>query len=311
MKEDQIVKPISIDVAKKIVQKHFNHLINKTIKYKGGGSFSVFTVGNEIVLRLSKDWAKNKDILHSYRNEKAILDEIRNSLLPHIIPQHITAFEDLELFEGVIWVTKQFTGQPLNQIKINENSLKVISMIADFLTKLHSINPNKIPSEATKLSTESDIKKSWFQNYEYNKNQHFKKLSKDEQVFMHKVYENFLSKATEMKPMQVITHGDFDHSNCMWDSKNNYLHIIDCEDIGLGHAVGDFCTWYGNYGETFLKSLIECYGLEVDKYFAERAKFYWLRIPFAYFEYAKQYNNTKFEDFARQLLTQNMQRFPQ
>lgn len=309
MDEDQIVQPISIEVAKKIVSTHFPNLNRQRITYKGGGSFSVFTIGEEIVLRLSKSWANNADIIKSFAREKALLDEIRKFVLPHAIPDHIKIFEDSSIFDGVIWVTRQFNGKPLKQIINSDNEQKVIMMLGDFLKKLHSIDPKKISSLEVNFSTSEQIRSSWFKNYEDNKIDHFHKMSKEEQRYMHKVYENFLSIVDEMNPIQVITHGDFDHSNCMWNLNENHLQVIDCEDLDLGHAVGDFCTWYGNYGEKFLMRLIEAYQLEVDRFFVERVKFYWLRIPLFYFSYAIEHKNEKFEDFARHLLKQNMKKF--
>lgn len=309
MNEDQIVKPIPLDIAKKLVRKHFPELIDKEIVYRGGGSFSVFTVGEEIVLRLSKSWADNQEMIDAFQREKSILDEIRSQIEPHSIPDHINVFEDKDIFEGLVWVTKQFNGEPLSKLITKSNQDKVVKLIADFLSRLHSLDPKKVKALEAEYNSKSKIRESWFKNYENNKRDHFSKLTKEEENYMHRVYDKFLSLADDMKPIQVITHGDFDHSNCMWNPNENHLQVIDCEDIDIGHAVGDFCTWYGNYGEEFLMKLIDSYELKVDKYFVERAKFYWLRIPLFYFSYAIEHNNEKFIDFARHLLEKNMSRF--
>jgi aminoglycoside phosphotransferase (APT) family kinase protein len=216
---------------------------------------------------------------------------------------------DEEIFSGGVWVTKKFHGDLLKKVINDSNKKSIARLLGNFLSKLHSINIDSLSSLKYKPQTDEQIKKGWVENYKKNKKDNFSYLSAEEKVYMEKVYDEFLSITDKMKPIKCLTHGDFDPVNCLIEKDADYLQIIDCEDLDYGHAVGDFCTWYGHYGESFLDDMLSEYSLEIDKYFKQRARFYWLRIPLFYFDYSRKYKNDKFIDFGKQMLKENMNRF--
>ncbi len=309
LSEDQIVTPIPKEIVINFIAKYYPDLKDEAIEYQGGGSFSVYSIGNKLVLRLSKGWIGNREVEKMFEREKTLIELLRNQVVPHKLPEHLKILTDEEIFPGSIWVKKYAQGKTLQSVFNAENQEKLTTLLADFLSKLHNIDYQKLDLSFVKQSQE-EITKSWLQNYENNKRDFFSLLSDEERQYMTAVYEEFLSNADNMHSLQCLTHGDFDPVNCLWHPRNNYLNIIDCEDMGFGHAVGDFCSWYGHYGEEFLDKLIEKYTIPTDKYFKERVRFYWLRIPMAYFGYTREYENEKFAEFGRQMLQKNMRRFP-
>ena len=255
--EDQIVKPIKKEVVQKFISIHYPSLNEESIQYKGGGSFSVFSVGENYIFRFSKDWLEDLDELKAnFEYEKNILNEIRKFVRPHKLPEHQKLIIDKDIYSGGVWVTRKFHGDLLKKLINKENKTEIAKLLGNFLGKLHSIDINLLISLKFENQSNEEIRKNWFKNYEDNKNNNFFYLFSEEKKYFEKVYDEFLSIAHDMKPIKCLVHGDFGPLNCLIGNNNNYLQIIDCEDIGYGHAVSDFCTWYGHYGEEFLDDML-------------------------------------------------------
>ncbi|MBP7859556.1 aminoglycoside phosphotransferase family protein [Patescibacteria group bacterium] len=308
MNEDQIVKPIEISVVQNLIKKYYPDLVSELITYKGGGSFSAFTVGQDYIFRFSKS-VNNKDSENAYLAEKELLDSIRSYVAPHELPTHIKFIQDSEIFSGAVWVSKQFHGVMLKDLIDPKNNYLIAELLGNFLGKLHSISLEILNKNTFQSLSTQQLYKNWKQRFLDDKN-YYKLLTPDEQIYMDKVHDNFFKVADRMNPRNCITHGDFDNSNCMMIPNSNHLQVIDCEDMGYGHDAGDFCTWFGAYGEDFLDAMIENYQLPVDEYFKQRVRFYWLRIPLNYFRYASEQNNLGFIDFGKNMLRENMKKFP-
>jgi aminoglycoside phosphotransferase (APT) family kinase protein len=308
--EDKIVEPIKKEIVQKFITKHFPEIKQENIQYMGGGSFSVFSVGEDFIFRFSKNWLEDlAELKANFEHEKNVLNEIRKFVYPHKLPEHQKLIIDKDIYHGGVWITKKFHGDLLKKVINKKNKTKIAKLLGNFLGKLHTIGINSLISLKFETQFDEEIRKNWFKNYEYNKNNNLSYLSSEEKIYFEKVYDEFLSIAHVMKPIKCLVHDDFDPLNCLIGDDDNYLQIIDCEDIGYGHAASDFCTWYGHYGEEFLDDMLSEYPIKVDKYFKKRVRFYWLRIPLFYFGYSRDYKNSKFIDFGKQMLRENMEKF--
>ncbi len=307
LSEDQIVRPIPVEIAAGVIHKIYSELQGLPLEYKGGGSFSVFLAGEDYVFRFSK----SKDIdaekyQEEFEREVELLDVIRTALRPHELPQHIRLIINPDLYPGVIWVTKRFNGFLLKEYIQEKNEAQIAKLLGQFLGQLHSISPSKIPNLDFQSPAKGEVISGWHLHFEKNKKEFFPQLSTQEQQYLEGVYNDFLPFVHEMNPRYCLTHGDFDPFNCLIAPSLNHLQIIDCEDMGFGFAAGDFCTWYGHYGLDFLEKMMATYPIKVDRYFIKRVQFFWERIPLAYLHFAEIYQNPKFADFGKRMLRRNI-----
>lgn len=307
MQEDQIVKPVDESIVLNFINKYYTDLKDFKPIYRGGGSYSAYTVGTELIFRFSKG-VNNKESESAFNNEKNLLNQIRDKVVPHEVPAHLRFIQDKDIYDGSVWVSKQFSGQMLKSLIKMNNAQNIAKLIGDFLSKLHAIDYKQIEGFEYENVNHVDLLNKWKTRYDNDKD-YYKFMNNSEVEYMEKVHDRFFNFANQMTVRNCIVHGDFDHSNCMMVPDLDFLQVIDCEDMGFGQEASDFCTWFGAYGDNFLEDMISRYNLPIDKYFRERVRFYWLRIPLNYFRYSVEHNNTGFINFGKELLQENMNKF--
>lgn len=314
-REDLLVKPINIEIARKTVEERTNKKVIQ-IRYLGGGSFSAFFIKNEKNESFVAKFPKMADeVVHKMHYEKKVTDLIQQYVLPHKIVHQIDYFEQgSSSFAYPIATYKYFHGEQIEKLQLTwENDSKKVEKLAellgDFNSKLHRIEYSKFKEfkELHEIQSSVEIKKSWFQSYESNKQNVFPILTDKEKKWSQGMFESFLEKIDKINAEPVLCHGDFDDSNILISGTFDKLQVIDFEEICIGDPVTDFCSWLDpQYGEKFVKIMIENYTGCVDEYFFERTKFYYDRLPFIYFNFGVEKGDLNFIKWGRNLLHERM-----
>ncbi len=250
--------------------------------------------------------------MQGWKQEKRLAPLLHEQLYPHQIPQQVKVLEKTQnsVFSEPVFVYEYIPGKSVSDLHVDRNQkMQFAKLLGDFLTKLHSTDLSKLKDLGFKISTFDSIKKSWFANYKNITSELFDLLDTKEQKFMKEVYEDFLSIVTDISPRVCLVHGDLDPTNILWDGESNFLSIIDWESIEIGSPPGDFCIWWGEYGDEFLHMMLDNYQLGVEDHFSEIVRFYYLRIPMIYFDLYKKSGNKKFLKFGKMKLEKRMEKF--
>lgn len=303
--EDELVKPISIEIARQTISERAPDLDIHGVTYLGGGSYSAFGVNGQIIYKFPKvqdDTQSFDDFQNQFEREQAILPIVAEYTKPHDILTPLDMLPPSESFRGPVFSYRMFSGEQLAKLSLQgEQRLRVARMLGDFLSKLHAIDIARFPDKYVKVVSPEELKEGWYSNYEAVKTKAFDLLTPDERAWATQHYESFLAGADRIQPQIALTHGDFGDENVLLPEEGDRLQIIDFEDVGVGAAVADFCTWLTK-GEDFVEQMLDAYTFDTDEDFMRQIKFYFGRLPFIYFSFAVDSGNKSFIDFGRQKL---------
>jgi aminoglycoside 2''-phosphotransferase len=275
-----------------------------SLRYMGGGDYSVYSVNNELVFRFPKIASDDAD--DNYQREVALFDALRPHVAPHQIPTLLKHLPPGDHFDKPVSVYACLDGTQAAQMALNPaQKQQVAVLLGDFLSKLHAIDPAALGMESP---ASAPMTQQWIKQFTEIRQQVYPLLNDDEQRWFTRLYESILADADQMRPPIALTHGDFGPENVLVPDHLDYLQVVDFEDIGAGDPVGDFCIWWGEWGADFLDTMLRHYTGPVDPHFRQRIVFYYDRIPALYLNWSIRSGNPKFEQFGRALLHQRMNR---
>jgi Predicted choline kinase involved in LPS biosynthesis len=303
--EEQLVTPIALDVARQTLAERLPEQAIEDVRYlPGGGSFSVFSLNNQMVARFPKFLTGHEEfqiVEEQFHFEQRVMDAIYTKLAPHQIARPISLLSGpSQSFPGPVLCYEIFTGTPISQL-VPDQALqqRLAALLGDFFSRLHGIDRSWLVTFGLFDVSADHVKRGWFDSFERNRQTTFQLMNEEERAWFTRLYEDFLPDADAMQPRVVFCHGDCTDENVMLASDLSHLQVIDWDDMVIDDAARDFCEWLGYFGEDFLHAVLEHYAFPVDPFFVQRAKFYYCRIPLLYFAMAQQYESSRFLEFAR------------
>ncbi len=308
MEEDQLIAPVSSEMARAKIQKHFPRLTIETLDYLGGGSASTFAVNRELIFRFPKMPAEEAD--ERYQREVRLLKLIRARVAPHQIPTPLDRLQaDDIIFQKPVYVYSFLEGTQVAKLRLNVGRQQILAaLLGDFLSRLHSINLESVYKLGVTRTTPADITQTWRLQYERVQKIVYPRLDEHERTWVARLYEKALADADVTLPPIVLTHGDLGAENILVPEHFNHLQVVDFEDARPFDRAVDFCLWWGERGEDFLDRMLKTYTGQPDPHFRLRLQFYFNRTPLLYLEMGVQSGNENAFQFGRDLLNQRMRR---
>ncbi len=260
---------ISNDIVLKIVRKTFPDIsVEKTQIFDDGWDYIVIVVNNELTFRFPRreDYAKTLPIEVSFLELFADKSPVR---VPELTYQKDKKSEisyvTYDFIPGV-----QFTKSIANSFSKGE-LLTIAQQLGSFLTTVHSFPLEK----AKQLGIQKiDSLDSWKKRLKKIRREVFPHISKSEQDWVVKLFENFLQIVREIPINSVLTHSDVMPEHIIVNPKTRTLSgIIDFGDIVISDPAYDF-TILARYGQYFLYEVYKNYSLPRDEAFETRRQFY-------------------------------------
>lgn len=309
MQEHLLVKPVSLAAARKVILGRLPDLAARKIKYLGGGSSSVFSVDDLLVVKFPKLGHQDQrydSFVKQFARERALHKALSARVSPdEVVTPLAMIARPGSGFSGPIFTYKYFAGTQVAKMELSSKQKRRLAhLLGRFLTRLHSMRKINIPG-VPRISPES-IRLGWNEQYEMVKRDVMPLLNRIEKKWMAGLYESYLGGAGKYRPRVVFSHGDFGAENVLVPKRFDRLQVIDFENVCWGDPVADFCVWYQSYGEKFLEDMLSAYGGRIDKYFGARVRFYAGRLPVVYFRLYKETGNRNFLAYARRYLGQVM-----
>lgn len=311
MQEHRLVKPVSLAAARIVIQARIPALAAGKIKYLGGGSSSVFSIDDRLIVKFPKiidQHSRYDHFVKQFARERALHKLLSARVSPDDIATPLAMIARLASgFPGPIFTYKYFAGTEVAKMDLaSMQQRRLARKLGRFLTALHSIRRLNIPGLA-RITPES-IRLGWNRQYQTVKRDVMPLLNRAEKNWMAGLYESFLSGPGMHPPPVVFSHGDFCAENVLVPKSFARLQVIDFENARWADPVGDFCMWYQAYGEKFLEEMLNAYGVGIDEHFRARVRFYAGRLPVTYFGLYRKSGNRNFLSYARNYLGQVMKR---
>ncbi|MBU8934692.1 MAG: aminoglycoside phosphotransferase family protein [candidate division Zixibacteria bacterium] len=303
MDENRLITPLDVSSARQVVQTALPDLEISEIEYLGGGDHSVFAVNNELLFRFPKN--ANETSTERFTFENRLFDLIRPRVNPHEIPVPLFDVNTEDIPARHVRCYRMFFGQRISQLSMNDRRT-VAELLGDFLTRLHSIEKTDCIEIGLRSISWQDIVNNVRGSFEKIKTRLLPLLKPDEREWMINQYELFLSDAVTMKVPVVLIHGDLGDENVLLPKKLDHLQVIDFDEVGFYDPAADFCLWWGEFGDDFLRDIVNRYDLPIGDDLMARVRFYYNRIPVIYFELANTLQNDRFFQYGHELLSARM-----
>src|SRR3989344_8930860 len=277
---------ISNDTTLKIVRKIIPDISNEKIQiFDDGWDYIAIVVNNETAFRFPRreNYAKTLPIEVNFLEQFA-------SKSPVNVPKLIYK-KDEET--GVSFVTYEFIPgvQFTKIISYNFSKMDLLTIaqqLGSFLTTVHSFPIEK----AKQLGIQQiDSFDSWQKRLRKIKKVVFPHISKNEQQWVVKLFEDFLKIIGKVPIKSVLTHSDIMPEHIIVDPEVHTLSgIIDFGDILIADPAYDF-TFLARYGQGFLNECYKNYDLQIDDMFEERRQFYEDRLAVTNLEHSLELGN--------------------
>jgi aminoglycoside 2''-phosphotransferase len=150
-------------------------------------------------------------------------------------------------------------GRMLGDISMDfiKNNQENARLLADFLTKLHSIDPAE--GDTMNLKTLHTFE-YWESLHSSVREEIFPYLKDREKDLINSIFRDFLNALPGYSIKKSIIHGDLTASNIIYSEKKGCISaVIDFTDAQLGDPAFDFAGIYWAYGEDFTKEVLSWY----------------------------------------------------
>lgn len=207
----------------------FGRVLKKPIQVKGGLLHTMWCVetsqGKFAVKELNPSILKNETIIYSYDITERISERFFSLGIPVITSFKWEGKSVIQELGAYFIVYPWFNGETFPS---NINNRSCSHKIASLLAKIHSLNLSMVELQMPKwdLHKTSDLEKRFHNTFKqsHNFNSEFKKLSD----WLLKINDNYHSHINSLSSQLLISHGDLDPKNVLWDQYENPV-LIDWE----------------------------------------------------------------------------------
>lgn len=283
---------MDISIYKQIIEECFPKIRVFSIQCLDEGIYRVFEINSNLIFRFPYG-----DDGKALKREK-ILCNYLHSMLSIPIPYYEYFSNGCPRFDRPIAGYKKLDGVALDRCRLNASELKhLASQIGKFLSELHHLRLK--PSIEVHITPfRHNQAKKWLKHlYQQIHKSIFSILSEQEQKWVKSFFEEFLDDNQNWKFTPVLIHGDFDSSNILYDqSCRTICGIIDFEETNPGDPAWDFCCLLAEFGQGFLRNMINNYKGAVDDNLYERISFHAKRTVFHEILYGLEFNKREFKE---------------
>ncbi|MDF2713878.1 MAG: hypothetical protein K0R28_803 [Paenibacillus sp.] len=173
-------------------------------------------------------------------------------------------------------------GEPLGANRLgkldNRQRLIAAKQIADFLTAMHTFTGDSM----TRVDThrfQAEWRKTWSSYYRAMELYVFPKLERRERLWIMHVFYRFLYPSNHFRFKPCLLHGDFKNDHIFHNPSTGRLTgIIDFGSLRMGDPAYDYHDICLAYGETFTRTVLDCYKGPSDPTFLDRITGFYAHI---------------------------------
>ncbi|MHA1617849.1 MAG: phosphotransferase family protein [Promethearchaeota archaeon] len=303
-----------------LILHHWPGLQPDDIKFHYHGTYNVFIIKNEYILRIPDRDLRNAQGL------KLLVEE----------EQKLAFFHRMGLSDPTLQLPKPIYVHQDNQIpymyypKIPGHSLstvigtlsstiktRVAKQIAHFLDQLHSPalahDYLKEFSPPSSLSSSSFSSQAYYDGWKvlYKKSQQllYPLLPTEGQNWISALLESFLNHPELVNFQPTVVHGDFDTSNILVEGDlPSVCAVIDFEDTHIGDPAADMLFF--REGQPFFEQILENRAIAYDGYIRNRMKFLYCRTCIPYLEWGVEHDRPAMVEYGKERLKRLMKKFP-
>lgn len=308
---------ISVEEILPAVRKFLPEIQSKSIHFFYHGTYNVFEVNQEYIVRVADREFRNANGINMLRRENTILNFLRNKL-PLAIPE-ILYLSDLN--EVPLSIHRKIPGRSLvfisNQLSPMKKE-KVAIEISKFLSVFHSEELmkdylNSFPEEKRKLESNSNFnqtsKSFWRKRYEKAKNIAYQYLDQIQRDWLSDIFDNYLNDEENFAFSPRVSHCDFDTSNILIEPNSSQLTgVIDFEECKIWDPAVDLLFF--DEGPEFMNAVLDNYAFSKQNNLLKRMKFYFCRTCVPYLVWGSVHNRPGMIDEGLRRIRKNMKIFP-
>lgn len=298
--------PLDIAFNQRILETCFPSLQVSHIQFVGGGTCRVFCVNQSLIFRFPHGGGSLESEIAGddggafLRREMRVYETIA-PFLPLPVPCFRYFSEGCNQFPYPVAGYDMLPGRSLSACHIPARELQgAASQIGTFLSALHAIPLTALSSELQPSSPAIVGRSNTRSLFRQVKASAFPFLGPEEQAWTSRLFQEMNNDHSLWDFSPVLTHGDFDGSNILYDeSRGKVSGIIDFEEAGEnGDPAVDFCALLAGFGTGFLEDVLATYALDVSAAMRHRIDLLAKRILFIELLYGVQVNDRRFLDNA-------------
>ncbi len=285
---------MDIDFYKGVIEECFPQVRVSDIRFLGGGSCRVFEVNNELIFR----FPHGSNVEEAIRKEKRLYDQLYRAF-SFTIPHYEYFSNDCASLNKPVAGYKKIGGIELSQCRLSNSQLKKLSsQIAKLLSQIHSFPVEKAMDLGFPYFSPSSQRANFSRSYNDEvKDKLFPMLTTQGQDWVRELFEEFLSNDRNFDFEPVLTHGDFDSSNILYDQEREEISgIIDFEDAVIEDPTRDLCVLVDEFGKEFVQDILADYEGVVDDGLQRRISFRSKQVVFIEIFYGLEFNEPEFTE---------------
>ena len=315
--EEKNPADITVEELLPFVRKFLPDISAKHFSFFYHGTYNVFEIQNEYILRVADREFRNAHGLEMLQRESKILDFLSYRLplaIPRMIHLNDSSSLPFSIHKKIPGKSLVFESQKLS-IKKKE---KIATEIGKFLSKLHSEEMKeeylaRFPKEKREMKNDNEYQKvfkaNWIYKYIEAKFIAYTHLNRARQEWLTNIFDEFLHDKENFTFSPRVTHNDFDTSNILIDPKTTQLQgIIDFEDCKIGDPATDLLFF--DEGPEFMKALLDNYAFANQKSLQSRMKFYYSRTCASYLVWGTTHERPGMVKEGLRKIQKNMEMFP-
>jgi aminoglycoside 2''-phosphotransferase len=225
--------------------------ISSIRKIGEGDNSKAFLVNEDYIFR----FAKRKEVKQQIRREILVLPKIKPALnlqipdFEFISPE--TNYVGYKKIKGEI-----LTSTIFQSLKKNEQ-IFLQKTIANFLFQMHSFPLEEL--QDCELET-MNLHEEYSGVFEDAKQLIFPNISKNKREVITRLFTGYLGNENNFNYAPTLVHNDFSKDHILFDTANKQITgIIDFGDIATGDPDYDFMYLFDEFGEDFLRKILEFY----------------------------------------------------
>lgn len=306
---------ISIQQVFHQIQHHWPELRLEDIHFHYHGTYNVFFIQNQYILRIPDEELRNKEGVLLLQAENQKLRFLHKHLSPKIklsLPDPLYLHKD-PMFPYTYY--RKLPGSSLctryAQLSHSQQT-QVGVQIAEFLDTFHTQSlaqtfSNHFP-ELSHFSAQS-YHEHWQSIYQQCQDHIFPLLAEEEIAWSRSLFTSFLDHPEFCQFTPTLIHGDFDTSNILIEPHSNRITaVIDFEDCQIGDPAADLLFF--NEGSHFHKIITTQRHIKYDTHLRERMKFLYCRTFVPYMLWGMEHNRASLVEEGLKKLEHRRQQFP-
>ena len=262
---------MDIEQYKRTIEKCFPQFkINSVVPIISGWDNFVLEINGEYIFRFPKRPALEPQL----QKEIHLLSELAETLsVP--VPRFELFWNQKEERPRQFVSYRKIDGVPLQKEFIRSSqSFHLAKQLARFLTELHLFHLPKATELMIPHMTPSQWRQKYVDFYYQVRQRIYPLLKKAEITKTTLLWEDYLANEVNFLFKPVLLHGDLSEEHILCDLDRGVITgIIDWGDACIGDPALDF-TWLLDYGNSFIREVLDSYRGTTDRTFLKRAIFY-------------------------------------